>query len=319
MAYKKKDTKEVVSKLKTLFLEFVEKTGTLPFHCSVIKNAMAELSQNANGEAYKGINAVITYMARVLRGFDSNIFITCDEANRRGGYVKKGEHGVPIVWPIFGYYDENNNKLTWKQAKEKMRNGEKVRSEFKGWREWTVFNLAQTTLEYEHLAKIENTDTGKNPTAEELLKLYTDAPKIVYENYLPRECDGYYRPSTDEVHILPCPGYETPSDYYFALFHELMHSTEHEKRLNLRNGTKGTKTYMKFELRAEIGAMISVAHTDLPTDFRNSMAYVKGWVKKYVKDVEDAEFTNLITNAFASAQKGFEYMIGKRETKEVAA
>lgn len=315
-----KDTKEIVSKLKKMFIEFAETKGTLPFHCSVIKNSMNNPSKGST-KVYEGINALVTYIARILRGWDSDTFLTAHEINERGGLIRKGEHGVPIIKAIFFDYDENKNKLTWKQAKEKRLAGEKVYSKFVGWREWAVFNLAQTTLEYEHLAQIEDTDTGKNPSAEELLKLYNDAPKIVFDKSLPRNADGFYSPSLDEVHVLPCAGYETPSDYYFALFHELMHSTEHKNRLNIKGGAHGTKAYVRNELRAEMGAMIAVAHTDLPTDFKNSMAYVKGCTKK-LTSIEDAEFGNLIATSFSMAQHGFEYMIGEykpRETKEEAA
>ena len=52
--------------------------------------------------------------------------------------------------------------------------------------------------------------------------------------------------------------FASTDDYYMTLFHELVHSTGHESRLNRKevaeNANYGSELYSQEELTAEIGA-----------------------------------------------------------------
>ncbi len=311
--YTKKNSEKLdksEDKLKKFFLDFIEKTGTLPWHSSVVKGSIENPSRGIS-KVYEGFNALITYMARILYKYDSDTFLTLPQVNKRGGRVKAGEKGVPVVKPIFRDYDKDGNKLTKEQADVLRASGERVTTKFVAWAGWTVFNLAQTTLEYEHLEV--NIANEQNASAQAIVDGFKSGPKIVFDINLGK-ADGFYTPSSDEVHVGPSGAYASMSDFYLALFHELVHSTEH--RMGLKNGTKGSMTYLKRELRAEVGGSLLMSLTDLPPVLENSASYIKGWISK-LKGIED--FTNVMTNTFSSARNAVDYILSDGQTnKEVA-
>src|SRR5205814_6062948 len=95
------------------------------------------------------------------------------------------------------------------------------------------------------------------------------------------EYRAYSRPSTDSVHMPARARFVDAPHYYSTLFHELIHSTGHEKRLNRTFGNGfGDELYSKEELVAEMGAAFLCAiagianeHTD-----RNTTAYLQSWI-----------------------------------------
>ena len=79
-----------------------------------------------SGKQYRGINP---FMLHCL-GFESPYFLTFRQANAKGGHVKKGEKGCPVVfWK------------TWQV--ERTENGEKTAQTRFVLRYYTVFNVAQ--------------------------------------------------------------------------------------------------------------------------------------------------------------------------------
>jgi len=93
---------------------------------------------------------------------------------------------------------------------------------------------------------------------------------------------AFYLPSTDGVRI-PEPGrFENAESHYATLFHELVHSTGHRKRLDRGLGRAlrpfGSPDYSKEELVAEMGAafLAAVAGISSPT-IEQSAAYIDGW------------------------------------------
>jgi len=121
------------------------------------------------------------------------------------------------------------------------------------------------------------------------------------------EYRAYYRPSTDSVHMpARCRFVDTPH-YYSTLFHELVHSTGHEARLNRTFGEHfGDELYSKEELVAEMGAAFLCAiagianeHTD-----RNTTAYIQNWIAKLEAD------NRLAIHAAANAQRAADCILG---------
>jgi antirestriction protein ArdC len=109
------------------------------------------------------------------------------------------------------------------------------------------------------------------------------------------------------------------SHYYSTLFHELIHSTGHESRLNRVFGDHfGDELYSKEELVAEMGAAFLCAiagianeHTD-----RNTTAYIQNWIAKLEAD------NRLVIHAAANAQRAADCILGNtfpEETEEDAA
>src|SRR5208282_6115200 len=132
------------------------------------------------------------------------------------------------------------------------------------------------------------------------------------------EYSAYYRPSTDSVHMPVRSRFVDAPHYYSTLFHELVHSTGHESRLNRTFGDRfGDELYSKEELVAEMGAAFLCAiagianeHTD-----RNTTAYIQNWIEKLEED------NRLIVHAAANAQRAVDLILGstfEEETEEDA-
>lgn len=120
---------------------------------------------------------------------------------------------------------------------------------------------------------------------------------------------AFYRPATDEVVLPMRKQFINTAEYYSTVFHELTHSTGHEKRLHRIATTAhfGSEEYSKEELVAEIGAAALVSHIGLETShsFRNSAAYIQNWLS-VLKD--DKRF---IVSAAGKAEKAVALILGQ--------
>lgn len=94
------------------------------------------------------------------------------------------------------------------------------------------------------------------------------------------------------------------------MFHEMVHSTGYESRLN-RDGVTGThkfgsEDYSKEELVAEMGTamLCGVAGIDNST-IENSASYIQSWLRQLKNDKK------LVILASSKAQKAVDYILGK--------
>ena len=102
--------------------------------------------------------------------------------------------------------------------------------------------------------------------------------------------------------------FNTAEDYYSTQFHELVHSTMHEDRLNRPTADNwGDEVYAKEELVAEMGAgMICgvIGITLAPKHEDNEAAYIASWLKKLNSDPK------LVVQAASKAQQAADYILG---------
>ena len=87
-------------------------------------------------------------------------------------------------------------------------------------------------------------------------------PKIVHEKE-----EAFYHPKLDLINMPPKPRFHNPEGYYAVLFHELIHSTGTQNRLN-RPGVAeidyfGSTGYCKEDLIAEMGAGYLCGYTGI--------------------------------------------------------
>ena len=221
-------------------------------------------------------------------------YLTFKQCQEAGGKVKKGEKSSMVVfWKWIEQEDEET--------------GEKKEVPFL--RYFNVFHIDQCEgITAKHTAEAAFPD-GAEPLEA--------AQEIIYD-YLAREGvklshqegdRAFYRPSTDEV-VLPIrKQFISTAEYYSTVFHELTHSTGHEKRLNrlTRAAFFGTEDYSKEELVAEIGAATLVNHVGLETStsLRNNAAYIQNWLK-VLKD--DKKF---IVSAAGKAEKAVNLILNQ--------
>jgi antirestriction protein ArdC len=130
--------------------------------------------------------------------------------------------------------------------------------------------------------------------------------------------EAFYSPPSDTVGMPEKKRFETEDSYHASLFHELVHSTGHEKRLKRqsimeRNGF-GTDPYCKEELVAELGSAFLCGHSGIvDRTIDNSAAYLKGWLTRLKTD------GTFIVYAAAQAQKAADFILGRTMETEVAA
>ena len=128
------------------------------------------------------------------------------------------------------------------------------------------------------------------------------------------EYRAYYRPSTDSVHMPARARFVDAPHYYSTLFHELIHSTGHETRLNRTFGAHfGDELYSKEELVAEMGAAFLCAIAGIANENteRNTTAYIQNWISKLEED------NRLIVHAAANAQKAVDSIVGTTFEEEI--
>ena len=221
-------------------------------------------------------------------------YVTFKQCQEAGGRVRKGEKAHMVVfWKWIEQEDEET--------------GEKKEVPFL--RYYNVFHIDQcegVTAKHTHEVRF--------PDGAETLEA---AQEVIYD-YLSREgvklthSEGdraFYRPATDEV-VLPIrKQFVSTAEYYSTVFHELTHSTGHEKRLNRLSKPSffGTEDYSKEELVAEIGAATLVNHVGLETStsLRNNAAYIQNWLKVLQDDKK------FIVNAAGKAEKAVNLILNQ--------
>ena len=119
---------------------------------------------------------------------------------------------------------------------------------------------------------------------------------------------AYYDPVHDLINMPKLGSFATAESHYSTLFHELIHSTGHQSRLNRKEIVEpndyGSEQYGIEELTAEIGAcyLSSVAGI-VHQEFDNSMAYIKGWIERLKND------KRMIVYASGHAQRATDYIL----------
>lgn len=258
-----------------------------------------------SGKAYSGINTWIL----ASMPFESPYWLTYKQAKKLGGNVMKGQKGTKITyWNIF------------KKEVEDKATGETKKQSFFFLKEFTVFNAEQVEgIEFEEPKKPEGAQTFES--AEQLIKLFEDAPNVRFDGTGSRAC---YSPTFDFITMPNKDLFKSTEGYYSTLFHELAHSTGHESRLAREGVTNfdrfGSHQYSKEELVAEMSAcfMMSICGLSVePND--NSKAYINGWIEKLKNDPK------VLFQAAKEAEKASNYMMnvdnaqGEDETNSEAA
>ncbi|WP_260287796.1 zincin-like metallopeptidase domain-containing protein [Peribacillus aracenensis] len=120
---------------------------------------------------------------------------------------------------------------------------------------------------------------------------------------------AWYRPFEDHINVPPKEDFEDINEYYSTLFHEMIHSTGHQDRLNREGITKhnrfGSKLYSKEELVAELGASMLCGVTGIDNEtIDNSASYIDSWLQALKND------KTLIIKASQQAQKASDHIQG---------
>lgn len=147
--------------------------------------------------------------------------------------------------------------------------------------------------------------------AEQIISDYVEREQLKYESKL--SGSAFYSPKEDKVVVPALEQYEVREEFYSTTFHELVHSTGHPKRCNrldlLGLAAFGSENYSKEELVAEIGSAMILNQIGIDTEkvFKNSTAYIQGWLKKLKSD------NRFIVSAAGRAEKAVKYILNIKE------
>lgn len=227
-------------------------------------------------------------------------WVTFKQAIDRGGCVRKGEKGRKIVF--------------FTMLPEKDKEGNETKHFFPYLKWTTVFKVEQCDSIEQKFHKDADClyNFNANQTAEEVALDYINREKIVLD--IKRSNRACYSPVSDTV-TMPMPEqFEDNAEYYSTLFHELTHSTGHQKRLNriVKAAAFGDDDYSAEELVAEIGSASILATLGIENNrtFKNSAAYVQNWLKTLRNDKK------LIVSASSKAEKAIKMILNIKEGGE---
>jgi len=262
--------------------------GTVPWHKPW--KARTGLPRNfVSKHPYRGIN-VFLLLAMM---YESPFWLTFRQVSQLGGSVRKGEKACPVVF--------------WKQtASEDKNSGEQKKKYLL--RFYHVFNVSQCDG-----LKISAEPVQENVIAKpEDIVAQMPQPPILKHGM----SHAYYSPKEDCVGLPPRERFERTEGYYATVFHELVHSTGHEKRLKRSTLTEksgfGSNPYCKEELIAEMGAAFLCGLAEIgERTIDNSAAYLNGWLEQLRND------KTLIVQAAAQAQKAADFILGRTESEAV--
>jgi antirestriction protein ArdC len=246
------------------------------------------------GKPYRGINIMLLWSC----SYGSPFWLTFNQAKELKGTVRKGEKGTQIVF--------------YKQLRDRQKTDDKPTAEEDRRPPFvltyhTVFNVEQCdglALPQMELPTRPN-DVDVDETCEAIVSGWSNRPSLQLTSAT--EYRAYYRPNTDAVHMPARARFVDAPHYYSTLFHELIHSTGHESRLNRTFGAHfGDELYTKEELVAEMGAAFLSAIAGIANENteRNTTAYIQNWISRLQED------NRLIIHAAANAQRAVDSILG---------
>ena len=216
------------------------KEGVIPWH-SGLKGYFSSLPMNmATKRSYSGINILLLGLQD---DYNYSFWGTFNQIRKLGGKVRKGEKSTEIVFSEFVIrHKQSKRKITFEEYKKLSKSMQDNYTMFRLLKIHRVFNIAQTEdIDLKSLG-IDQKINDPISECEELLHNFKDQPSIHFRNSQP--C---YIPSLDKIQMPDLNAYESNAEFYGTLYHELVHSTGHPKRLD-REGLKsnasfGSKTY----------------------------------------------------------------------------
>lgn len=257
------------------------------------------LHRNFNSKRpYRGINQFILDMVAADEGYSSPYWITYKKLSEAGGtLIQKpdaekgtGQSSTPVVFWKMNRWETN-------EVDDK---GNKVIKTIPMLRYFNVFNTDQ--VEGIDVPEVVADDFSPIEAAQAIVDNMPNRPKLSHGGDR-----AFYHPAKDSVRLPKQAQFLTPEAYYATAFHELVHSTGHDSRLNrpevMDLTSFGDDPYAREELVAEMGAAMLCGLSGIDATFDNSAAYVASWLKRIKDDKK------LIIGAAGKAQAAADYIL----------
>ena len=260
----------------------------------------AGIPMNAKSKRkYRGINL---WMLLSLP-YERHLYLTWDQIKEYKGSVKKGEKGHIVVY--------------WRKPKIELEVQEEEQSKKEDkqpiLRYYKVFNVGQCTDLPETLVPpLEEREIDPLVECEAVITKMPQRPEIRFKHK-----DAFYHIAEDYINMPKQKSFQSSELYYATLFHELVHSTGHEKRLNRKSVTEmaefGSELYSIEELIAELGsAYLSSLSGIQNKNIEHNASYIHGWIGKLMND------KRFIIQASGAAQRAVDFILNEQPVPEEA-
>lgn len=289
---------DVKQKIVDAVVERMNTTQRLPWDNGFLSSELAPINY-VTRKPYRGVNR---FMLQAF-GTGTNEYVTYKQAQAKGGRVKKGEKGLPVVW-----YTRWNATQHCAYDRDTADKDDEVIPLL---RYSTVFEISQCEgLEPKRKAERERQVPVKpDEAAEEWLANFACNTNLEIKHNTGTAC---YIPALHEVHIRNISEFVSNNHYYSVLFHECTHSTGHALGRK-QSTTFGSIDYSKEEIIAEMGSLFMCQHFGFEkTQLDNSAAYLQSWGQKLKSNPD------WLISGVNAAEKAYDHMIAAGESVEIA-
>ncbi len=278
--------------------------------------------KNLSGREYNGMNALLLMMHCEKEGYKLPVFATFNrvaglnfttsadgtrkpvlDANgekRPTVSINKGEKSFPVMLTSFTVVNkETRERIKYEDYKQLSDEEKKVYAVYPKLNVFNVFNVGQTNLEQarpELYAKLVEQNELSRPARFEGEKFdFPAMDEVIAKNLwlcpinLKHQDNCFYSISKDEIVLAEKKQFVNGESFYGTAFHEMIHSTGSESRLNrLKQGNSfGSAEYGREELVAELGAALTATRYGMTKNIKeDSAAYLKSWLESLQESPE---------------------------------
>jgi len=264
-------------------------SGVAPWVKPWADGAVMGLPKRVTGENYKGINVLMLWSAAHAQGYSSAFWMTFRQAMELGAQVRKGEKSTTIVYASVVTLEETDAA------------GEETERVIPFLKTYAVFNAEQIDGLPEKFHADPVTFTMTEQRLEAVDAFFAKTGADIREG----GTEAFYAPDSDHIQMPPFTSFKTAHDFATTLFHEAVHWTKKESRLNRDFGGEkcGDAAYAREELVAEIGSAFLAADFGLEFEPRpDHAAYIATWLTVLKND------KRAIFQAASHAQKAVQYL-----------
>lgn len=260
--------------------------GYLPWEAPWLGDNCFRLQKNhITNKLYKGINAWNLMLLSHKRGYLSNEWMTFNQASDLQKKIRKGEKGSKVI-----YF-----KIIEKEAESTDETDQLFFSKITG-----AFNLSQIEGFESEILDAHAANANQIGFKEiDLTKLNAD----ISHQAISRAC---YKRSNDRIYLPMKEQFKSEADYYGTVFHELVHRTGHESRLN-RPSLGSDEHYAFEELIAEFGAAYLTNYFGFKYTTQHA-SYIQSWYNQV------SQKPYLLVKAISQAQKAADSIILELES-----
>lgn len=294
-----KPKRDIYQEVTDKILDFIDRGNLPPWRHPVKGRGTGDgwPKSLVTGKRYRGVNVYLLAITSWVKGYSSDYWLTFNQAKAQGAKVKKGEPASLVVF--------------WKRyTKTDVETGAEIALPVL--RHFNVFNAEQCADLTPPDAADDPVPTTFDPIAqaEATIAGFANPPVIEHGG----NAAAYYR-SEDKIRIAEPQWFVSAESYYATLFHELVHATGHESRLNREreegSHVFGALSYSKEELVAEFGSAFLCASAGIsPATIEQSAAYIDGWRRKLADDKK------LVVQAAGLGQRASDYILGTKFENE---